>query len=145
MGTTSSRFTVAVHILSLLTIENKDEPTTSDYLARSANTNPVVIRRILRMLGEANLIEAHPGVNGGTRLARAPEQISLLDVYQAVETGEIFSFGKREQNPLCICGRSLEPVIKKVFHRAEAALEQTLAETTIAEIAQEIEAVDAQS
>lgn len=145
MGMMSSRFTVAVHILALLAIENKAEPTTSDYLARSANTNPVVIRRILRLLGMADLIEAQPGAHGGARLARSPAEIDLLTVYRAVETGEIFSFGNREQNPHCICGRSLEPVIKKVFHRAENALEQTLAGVTIAEIAQEVETVDTQS
>jgi Rrf2 family protein len=145
MGIISSRFTVAVHILALLAIEGKAEPTTSEYLARSASTNPVVIRRILAMLGKAGFVEAQPGASGGVRLARLPEQITLLDVYQAVEKGEIFSFGSREYNPFCICGRSLEPVMRNVFHQAEAALAQTLAEMTIAQVAQEIKEVDAHS
>lgn len=142
MGIISSRFTVAVHILALLAIESKAEPTTSDYLARSASTNPVVIRRILALLGKAGLVEAHPGVSGGVQLARLPEQISLQDVYEAVEKGEIFSFGSREVNPHCICGRSLEPVMRQVFHRAEAALEESLAEMTIAQVAQDVKAID---
>lgn len=145
MGITSSRFTVAVHILTLLAIEDKAGPTTSDYLARSASTNPVVIRRILKMLGEAGLIEAQPGAHGGARLARDPAQINLLDVYTAVERGEIFSFGTREANPYCICGRSLEPVIKKVFHQAETALEKTLAGITVAQMAQEVKTIDSQT
>lgn len=145
MGALSSRFTVAVHILALLTIENKAEPTTSEYLARSASTNAVVIRRILKMLGEAGLVEAQPGAHGGTTLARLPEQITLLEVYNAVESGHVFSFGNREPNPYCICGRSLEPVIKKVFHQAETALEKTLAGVTIADIARDVETVDVQT
>jgi Rrf2 family protein len=144
MGPTSSRFTVAVHILALLAIEAKDRPTTSDYLARSARTNPVVIRRILAQLGNANLLIAQPGTHGGVKLARPAAQINLREVYQAVEKGAIFSFGSRENNPHCICGRSLEPVMTKVFHHAEQALEDALAQMTVAELAAEVEAVDAE-
>lgn len=143
MSIISSRFTVAVHILALLTIEHKAEPTTSEYLARSASTNPVVIRRILAMLGKAGLLTSQPGMSGGVHLAHPPEQITLRDVYEAVEKGEIFSFGERDLNPHCICGRSLEPVMRNVFEQAEAALEQTLAEITVAQVAQEVEQIDA--
>ncbi len=143
MGTASSRFTVAVHILALLTIEGKAEPTTSDYLARSASTNPVVIRRILAMLGKAGLVSAQPGSSGGVMLAQPAEQITLLQVYRAVEKGGLFNFGARPANPHCICGRSLEPVIQNVFRRAEAAMQQTLAQTSIADIARDVEHVDA--
>ncbi|MBV9496028.1 MAG: Rrf2 family transcriptional regulator, partial [Acidobacteria bacterium] len=47
--TQSSRFATAVHILTLLAGEN-EEPLTSDYIAGSVNTNPVVIRRLLGIL-----------------------------------------------------------------------------------------------
>ncbi len=144
MGITSSRFTLAVHILALITIEKRDEPSTSEYLARSANTNPVVIRRILAMLGKAGLVTAQPGTSGGVRLARTPEQITLLDAYRAVEDGQIFNYGSREPNMRCICGRSLEPVMQNVFQSAQTAMEQTLSATTIAQIAQEVEDVDSQ-
>ncbi len=58
--TKNSRFTVAVHALALLSIV-RGKPATSDYIARSVNTNPVVIRRILGVLGKAGLVETHPG------------------------------------------------------------------------------------
>lgn len=142
MSIISSRFTVAVHILALLTIEAKTEPTTSEYLARSANTNPVVIRRLLAMLGKAGLVAAQSGASGGVQLAHLPEQITLRDVYEAVEKGQIFSFGNRPPNPYCICGRSLEPVMKNVFQKAEDALEQTLADMTIAQVARDVVEID---
>ena len=145
MGVTSSRFTVAVHVLALMAIEKKEEATTSGYLARSASTNPVVIRRILAMLGKAGLLTAQPGTSGGVRLARSPETITLLDVYRATEKGEIFSFGTREPNPHCICGRSLEPVMQNVFRQAEQAMEQSLSNITIFQIAQEVEDMDTRS
>lgn len=144
MGTTSSKFAVAVHILALLTIEDKAEPTTSDYLARSASTNPVVIRRLLAKLGQAGLVTAQSGTSGGVKLARPAEQINLFEVYQAVEQRALFSFGRRTSNPYCICGRSLEPVLQQVFQRAETAVEKTLAETSVAKVAREVEQLDAQ-
>jgi Rrf2 family protein len=142
MGKKSSRFTVAVHILVLLAVEKKTKLTTSEYLARSANTHPVVIRRILAMLGQADLVVAQPGVHGGIQLARPAAQISLLEIYRAVEEQNLFSFGDRSPNPHCICGRSLKPVLRRVFDQAEQAMENALANITVAEIAHEVEEVD---
>ena len=52
---TSSRFAVAVHILTLMAW-SEDEPLKSEQVAESVNTNPVVIRRMLCELSEANLV-----------------------------------------------------------------------------------------
>lgn len=61
--TISSRFSVAIHILSLLEI-NKDGISTSEYISGSVNTNPVVIRRIMGMLNKAGLVEVRTGLPG---------------------------------------------------------------------------------
>ncbi|MDF2718835.1 MAG: Rrf2 family transcriptional regulator, partial [Paenibacillus sp.] len=78
----NSRFAVGVHILSLLEI-NKEGRNTSEYIAGSVNTNPVVVRRITGMLSKAGLVRTSPGVAGAT-LARPIEEITLYDVYKAV-------------------------------------------------------------
>jgi len=135
----NSRFALAVHVLVLLAIEKKDEPTTSEYLAFSASTNPVVIRRILGGLRRAGLVTAQPGAGGGSNLARNPEEITLLEVYRAVGGTELFSIGDREPNPECICGRNLQPILIGVFFQAEKAAEASLARITIAELAREVE------
>ena len=141
----NSRFALAIHVLALLAIEKEDEPTTSGYLARSANTNPVVIRRILGTLRRAGLVTAQPGAGGGTSLACRPKDITLLDVYHALGEGELFSLGSREPNPYCICGRNLQPILTDVFCKAEQAVEGTLAGITVAQIAREVEERDFQS
>ncbi len=138
----NSRFAVAVHVLALLAIENREEPTTSEYLACSASTNPVVIRRILGVLRKAGLVTAQPGVGGGASLARCPDQITLQEVYRAVGEGGLFSLGSRKPNPNCICGRNLQPVLADVFYKAEQAVEATLAGITVAQIARQVEAHD---
>ncbi len=140
----SSRFAVATHVLTLLALENKDEPTTSEYLAGSAGTNPVVVRRILSLLGKAGLVVAFSGSGGGAKLARMPHQITLRDVFQAVERSEyLFSLGQRKKNLRCICSRNIEPIIQDVFQQAEIAMTDTFTGITIAQVAQQV--VEAES
>ncbi len=141
----NSRFAVAIHVLALLAIEKSDTPITSEYLAYSASTNPVVIRRILIDLRKAGLVTAQPGAGGGVSLACCPDQVTLLDVYRAVEKSRMFTQGLRKPNPDCICGRNIQPVLEGVFSRAEGAAERSLSETTIAEVARRIEECDEQN
>ena len=80
----SSRFAVALHVLTLLETEG-GRPVTSDYIAASVNTNPVIIRRSLGDLRRAALVEIRHGAGAGWSLARDPEDISLLE--QGTEHG----------------------------------------------------------
>src|SRR5260370_36298857 len=81
---TSSRFAVAVHVLALMA-RSSDESLKSEQMAGSVNTNAVVVRRMLCELADGKLVISHTGSAGGARLARQPEQITLLDVYRAVD------------------------------------------------------------
>lgn len=135
---TSSRFAVAVHILTALAL-HKDQPVTSELLARSASTNPAVIRRILSMLNDAGLSTAQLGQGGGALLARPPEQILLLDVYRAVESEELFALHRSSPDPDCPVGRSIQPVLGRTLRRAQRALESELAGVSIAHIARDVE------
>lgn len=132
----NSRFTMAIHILALLALE--DRSLTSKYIAGSVNTNPVVVRRILGLLHEAGLVITQLGAEGGATLAHRPQAIDLLTVYRATEPTGLFGLHPNAPNPLCPCGRTIQPILLTVFTRAQTALEQVLAETTLADISQEI-------
>jgi len=130
----SSRFSIAVHILSLIAVT--PEPCTGDYLAGSVNTNPVIIRRISGMLKKAGLIDVRPGVGGAT-LRRSPEEITLLMAYQAVQAaseGELFHFHDHP-NPACPVGRNIEALLRKEMRAAQQAFEARLAATTLRQLA----------
>src|SRR6266571_4546006 len=102
----TSRFAVAVHVLTLMAWSD-DEPLKSDQIAVSVNTNPVVIRRMLCELSDDKLVVSQTGSTGGSRLARNPEQISLLDVYRAVESADVFSLHPKRPNQRCPVGSSI--------------------------------------
>ncbi len=137
----SSRFTVAVHVLGMLALGDS-VPKTSETIARSVNTNPVVIRRILGILGKAGLVETHPGAGGGSILARPAREISLLEVYHLMENGGLFPLHNQPPSDECMCGRHIQDVLLDVFGRARQAMEEVLAGTTIADVAHQIEELE---
>lgn len=134
----SSRFTVGVHILALIEL-NKEGISSSEYLAGSVNTNPTLIRKIMGMLKKAKLIQVHPGI-AGAKLAKEPSNITLLDVYKAVDVvqeKELFSVHENS-NPDCPVGRNIQDSITPVLSTAQLALEKELKNVTIEDIIKDI-------
>ena len=130
----SSRFSVGVHVLTLLATNPPGGLLTSDRMADSVNTNPVVIRRILGQLKKAGLVEVRAAA-GGTYLRRDPATITLLDVYRAVDVVEEHLFSIHQKpNPHCLVGRNIQASLDGVLGRAQTALEQELAATTLAQV-----------
>jgi Rrf2 family protein len=130
---TSSRFAVAVHILTLMAW-SEDEPLKSEQVAESVNTNPVVIRRMLCELSEANLVVSQPGSLGGSRLSRKPGEVTLLDVYRAVECPGVFAMHRQPASRDCPVGMNIESVLGSVFGETNSAVEQVLAKISIRDV-----------
>ena len=129
---TSSRFAVAVHVLTLMAWAD-DESLKSEHVADSVNTNPVVIRRMLCELAESKLVVSQTGSLGGSRLARQPEEITLLDIYQAVESRGVFSLHRHPPNPDCPVGVNIGTVLNDVLDEVDSAVESVLAKITLKE------------
>ncbi|WP_416358656.1 Rrf2 family transcriptional regulator [Brevibacillus thermoruber] len=129
----STRFSIAVHTLSLIAVSPND--CTGDFIAGSVNTNPVVIRRIMGMLKKAGLVDVRPGV-GGASLLKDPSQITLLDIYRAVNVTEENQLFRIHENPniRCPVGRNIEQVLQAELRDAQSVMEQRLAQTTLADL-----------
>ena len=130
---TSSRFAVAVHVLTLMAWAD-DEPLKSEQVAESVNTNPVVIRRMLCELAESKLVVSQSGSMGGTKLARDPEDITLLDIYQAVENRGVFSLHRHPPSRNCPVGVNIGSVLNDVLDEVDSAVERVLANITIKDV-----------
>lgn len=137
---TNSRFAVAIHTLAFLAFaeQRQAEPVSSDVIAQSVNTNPVVIRRLLGTLRDAKLVTSQPGSGGGWRLLRSADQISLCEVYGAVKEGPLFAQPPRSPDPQCMVGRNVQHVLGGFLEAAEHAMERSLSEMTVAQVMQEI-------
>ena len=135
----SCRFAFAVHVLAVLALRG-DEAVTSEKLAGSVNTNAVVIRRILADLRRAGIVSTCKGAGGGAWLTRKPEEITLDQVYRAVEGCPGFSHHPHKPNQRCQVGRRIEEVLTGVFASAQSALEEALSRRTLAEVLEDVSA-----
>jgi len=134
---TSTRFVVAVHMLSAMAVCD-GSPMRSEDRAKCANTSPVVIRSLLSRLNDAGLTRAQMGAHGGALLAKAAERIRLLDVYEAVEDTELFSLHRTPPCPTCPVGGNIREALQPVLTRARKTMEDELALVTVADIAAEV-------
>ena len=131
----SSRFTIAIHIFSCISIFEHERKVTSDFLASSVEANPVVIRRILLQLKKAGLVNVQRGTGGAT-ITKPLEEITFLDIYRAVECiedGALFHF---HENPNigCPVGRNIHNVLDERLERVQKAMEQEMACITLADV-----------
>ncbi len=106
-GCMNTRFAVAVHVLTYLAGVPEGQATSSDELSRSANVNPVHVRRVLGPLREAGLVLSRPGVHGGWELAAHASAITLGQVWRILH-GVDPVLAVHRPNPDCPVGRSVQ-------------------------------------
>lgn len=126
----NARYTVAIHILALLATCKK-ETATSEYIAGSINTNPVVVRRALKELIAAGFAASVAGAYGGYRLAKQASEISLWDIYLATKDDTLFAMHAHTPNPLCPVGANIQTYLDEVYSRAELSMQGVLQAITI--------------
>ena len=128
----SSRFTIALHIFTCVEIFKNDYKITSNFLAGSINTNPVIIRKILTQLKNAGLITVARGT-GGISPTRSLKDISFYDVYQAiepVENGDLFNFHS-SPNPQCPVGKNIHRLLDDKLKTIQLAMENEMKKYTL--------------
>lgn len=135
---TNSQFAIAIHTMALLA-RSGDELAKSDCVARSVNTNPVIIRRVLCALSDAGLVTSQTGPAGGSRLAVDPGLITLLDIHQAIEQRAIFGLHCRQPDQDCPVGRNIETVLCDIQQQVEGAMNGVLASITLDSLVQRLE------
>jgi Rrf2 family protein len=136
----NSRLTIAVHALGWMALAQQQgrDQLTSDQVAASVNTNAVIIRRCLGDLRRAGLVNVRRGAGHGWALARRPEDITLSEVYDAVEREPLFGMHRTEPNLECPVGNGIRPALGVVYEGAEQALRRELDRTSIADVLRQI-------
>ncbi|NNF00731.1 MAG: Rrf2 family transcriptional regulator [Pyrinomonadaceae bacterium] len=133
----NSQFAMAVHVMAMLA-KNCDERIKSSYIAKSVNTNAVVIRRLLSDLHEANLVVSQTGYSGGTCLTRQPADVCLLEIYEAVSHDNIFGLHAKEPDRDCEIGSTITGVLGKLQVEIDEAVKQKFASYTLQDVIDEL-------
>jgi Rrf2 family protein len=139
----NSRLTIAAHALAWIGLYQRQghEVATSEQIATSANTNPVVIRRLLGELRQAGLVEARRGVGAGWSLTRELKSMTLLDVYDAIEPGPLFALHRASPDEGCVIGHGIQPALQDIYTGIECTVRNELAKTTLEDVLQAVLAV----
>ncbi len=136
----SSRFTIAIHMLACMEAFKGEYKVTSEFLASSINVNPVIIRRILSQLRDTGIVEVRRGT-GGAAPAKPLQEITLLDVYRAVDCVEEKALFHFHENPNMSCpvGRNIHNILDDKLLRAQEAMEWELQAVTLADLMADLE------
>jgi DNA-binding IscR family transcriptional regulator len=127
-----TKFTIAVHVLLCVEFFKNDYKVTSDFIAASVRTNPVIIRNIMSFLREAGIIEIALGT-GGIKLTRPADEITLRDIYLAInptKDGKLFKIHQNTE-PRCPVGGNIIPLLEPFLFNAQTAMEDNLSKTTL--------------
>ncbi|MEL6234578.1 MAG: Rrf2 family transcriptional regulator [Pseudomonadota bacterium] len=128
----NGRLALALHTLGHMAHEPERVRTSAD-IAAHAGTNAVVVRRVLGRLREAGLLISERGHAGGWRLARAPQKISLADIYLAIDE-RLIQTGEEVARSDCSVEQALHQRVSLVLEDVERSLISRLAATSIAEM-----------
>ncbi len=120
------RFSTAIEALALMATE-PEKFHTSHALATALATNPVVIRRLLSALSRAGLVTSAKGPSGGTHLAKSAKQITLRDIYRALDAGDLLHQAAHDSADT----KDLKKTMRSVFRKAQKCLEEELDATTL--------------
>lgn len=137
----TSRFTIAVHIITCVEHFKDQEKVTSSFLAGSIGINPVIVRNVMSMLREAGIISISQG-KSGIALARPLDAITFYDVYRAVDCVDqegLFHFHENP-NPACPVGRNIHRAMDARLQQVQQAMEEEMKGITVADVTEDVEA-----
>jgi len=129
----NTQFAIAVHLMAGLA-HRRALDTTSAQLARSVNTSPSFVRRILAKLSKAGLVETTTGKGGKCRLARDPKRITLRDIHRAVDAPKVFAIHAYPKQQACAVSCHIKAALEKALDRIQGATDAALAQVTLAQL-----------
>ena len=110
----NTRFATAIHIMTLLA-KNPSDWLTSDWIAGSININAVMVRNELLILKKAGLVESKQGKDGGVRIAKNADNITIAEIYNNIKNSEVLGKKNQSPNPLCSVGKDINQKLAILF------------------------------
>lgn len=128
----NTRFATAVHIMTLLA-DSPQDWLTSEWMAGSININPAMVRKELSILREAGLVISRQGKEGGSRLSRDAEAVTIAEIYAAVNNTDVLGKKNRKPNPLCHVGKEINDHLNNLFSETDQLVIKFLGNKTLKE------------
>lgn len=134
----SHKLSDAVHVLAYIDIFQNDGDLSSNGIARSIESNPSLVRRLMSVLVKAGLLVTQPGV-AAPSLSKPAAEISLLEVYNAVEEDRNLLHVDEKTNPDCPVGANIQGALNDAYAKVQAQAEKSMAAITLDQIVDDIQ------
>lgn len=133
----SYKLSDAIHTLAYIEITPEDGDVSSNGIANSIEANPSVIRQLMSNMNKAGLLESQAGA-AKPRLARSASEITLLDVFKAVEINHNLLHVDPNTNIDCPVGANIQQTLDAAYERVQNAAEAEMSKLTIQDIVDNI-------
>lgn len=130
-----SRLSLSLHVL--LHMAMHDSPVRSEDLGESMGANPVVIRRTMAGLRNAGLVDSVKGHGGGWSVARDLKDISLLDIYRALDEPILIQQHRGTEKPECLVEQTVGRALNETFQAAEDLIIERFTKIRLSELSAE--------
>ncbi|PLY01696.1 MAG: Rrf2 family transcriptional regulator [Desulfuromonas sp.] len=121
----------AVRTVVFLAQQEKNEIVLKKDICRTQDVTPAFLTKILQPLIKAGIVSSQRGVGGGFLLAKDPEQITLLDIFQAEE-------GQLKLNhclvDVDVCHRDAYCSAHEVWYEAQMQMAQVLKSYSVSDL-----------
>ena len=136
----NTQFSIAVHMMATLGVgsDRLGSEMTSSELAGSVNAAPSFVRRVLSKLSKAGLVQTRTGKTGACSLAKKAKDISLLDIYEAVEAPKAFAIHSYPNQKTCKVSCNIKTSMEKVLDRTQKSMEQSLSKHSLADLVDDL-------
>ena len=138
----NTQFSIAVHLMAGLGhrhLHAHGQCTTSAQLAASVNTSPSFVRRTLARLSKAGLVHTATGQGGSSRLARDPRDISLLEIYRAVDAPKAFAIHNYPADKQCVVSCNIKTVLENVLADTQRSMEASLKDIRLSDVLRDLD------
>lgn len=131
----NTKCSIALHCLVFISEYEDKVKVTSELLAKSTGCNSAAIRSILNALQKAGIISIVRGI-GGAYLNRDPENLTIWEVYHALEPDGLEHFIGFHPNPSdkCPVGKQIQTVLQKPYEEIGAAVKDTMEKITLQQL-----------
>ena len=128
----STKLSDAVHIMVFIELSNQSTLTSTE-IAASIQTNPAYVRQMMAKMKAAGLIQSRQG-QAKPSLGRKPEEITLLDVYRAVEGTKPLLHLDTHTNPECHIGIYIQYALQDSYDEIQKETEKQMSRIRLSDI-----------
>ncbi|WP_334329354.1 Rrf2 family transcriptional regulator [Companilactobacillus sp. HBUAS59699] len=129
----SYKLSDAIHILAYVDIMPDGSEISSNDIALSIEANASVVRKLMANLKKAGLLESQVGA-AKPKLARPASEITLLDVFKAVEINHELLHVDPRTNMDCPVGANIQQTLNSAYEQIQKAAEAEMASLTVQDI-----------